>query len=418
MCAISTAALASTNITAVFKEAWHRADVEPGAQSRYQSSLKTVKELRRALFRSSTDQEIAPRIDFIMSLLRQMGNISAWTRVTYFDMVKAYAAASLFFLQTIHNNIGFTDDSGIASQDQRSKQIPDRRSSHSCASRPKSFYTEWDQRLKNIEKTVKSEYIFDRRFWTEEDRCILRPIIAHLYKDGVIGAGHGHTFTALPMVGREPILHSAQTQEESSTADKPSYRSPDFYLDWRDRIGQMNPLPYVVDPDTVEPILSRARRFAQSTPNARFSLLRLWSAPHFWPFTIAYDRRHEYSFTDPQGRHWEWKFIPKDIPNSDWSVHQNVSQRFKPYSAFFSGSSGQSEGGFPAKVRRGNERVHILRDRVLVMGTDEEECFKYTTAAIWIMTTKPWRLEVDLWKSFGNVDLRFLEGLDGAWFDG
>lgn len=33
------------------------------------------------------------------------------------------------------------------------------------------------------------------------------------------------------------------------------------------------------------------------------------------------------SFVDPSGRAWEWAFIPKDSPLSEWSVHNAVKLR-------------------------------------------------------------------------------------------
>ena len=161
-----------------------------------------------------------------------------------------------------------------------------------------------------------------------------------------------------------------------------------------------------------------AARFTAQHPRARFTLLRLCSAPHFYPFMLGMDNRDSTSFTDCCGRTFEWKFVPKDMPYSEKSCHYNLAARFKPYQVFFRGGSAQSEGGFPGKPRRGEiERVAVRKDKVLVMGADEEECLKYTTAAIFCMQTKAWRVEVDLAESFGNVDLAFLEGLDPYWID-
>ncbi len=61
-----------------------------------------------------------------------------------------------------------------------------------------------------------------------------------------------------------------------------------------------------------------------------------------------------------------------------------------------------------------------MRDLFIVMGEDEADLLKYTTAAIFMIQTEPWRLEVDLWRSFMNVDLDFLEWADGlgsGWLD-
>lgn len=56
------------------------------------------------------------------------------------------------------------------------------------------------------------------------------------------------------------------------------------------------------------------------------------------------------------------------------------------------------------------------KDLILVMAQGEDELKKIATAVTYAVQTKPWRLEIDLWKSFVNVDLPFLEGLNEAWW--
>lgn len=56
-------------------------------------------------------------------------------------------------------------------------------------------------------------------------------------------------------------------------------------------------------------------------------------------------------------------------------------------------------------------------DLILVRGKDANELLKYCTAVTFAMQTKPWVREVDLHKSFINVDLGFLEGLEFFWID-
>jgi hypothetical protein len=63
------------------------------------------------------------------------------------------------------------------------------------------------------------------------------------------------------------------------------------------------------------------------------------------------------------------------------------------------------------------KRVIVKRNLYLVMGTDEEDLEKYATATTFVIQMEPWRLEVDLWNSFVNVDMKFLEELDTTWLD-
>lgn len=57
------------------------------------------------------------------------------------------------------------------------------------------------------------------------------------------------------------------------------------------------------------------------------------------------------------------------------------------------------------------------KDMVLVMGANEDELKRYALTATFAIQTAPWRWEVDLWRSFVNVDLTFLESLDKAWME-
>ena len=59
----------------------------------------------------------------------------------------------------------------------------------------------------------------------------------------------------------------------------------------------------------------------------------------------------------------------------------------------------------------------MAKDLMLVMGRNEADLRRLAEGVTWAVQTKPWRLEVDFWRSFLNVDGAFLEGLDRAWLD-
>lgn len=209
--------------------------------------------------------------------------------------------------------------------------------------------------------------------------------------------------TSLFKVYREGIIRSGTYSEIAghATAAAVDGRDLDLYIDFHP-----NPVLHDVnfglgmqDPPTLDRLFSRARRFAHDHPTARFAALRLWSAPHFWPLLIGMDRREQLAFQDALGRVWQWKFIPKDMPYSEWSVNHQARMRIEPFK------------------RKLGDRVFVKRDLFLVMGTDERDLLKVAAAATYAIQTDPWRLEVDVWRSFVNVDLRFLEGLDRAWLD-
>ncbi len=91
--------------------------------------------------------------------------------------------------------------------------------------------------------------------------------------------------------------------------------------------------------------------------------------------------------------------MPKDLPRSEWSIHLSAQARITPYKRFL------------------GKRVIARRDKYLVMASDEKELSKLVAATTFAIQTKPWRLELDLWKSFVNVDFEFLTGLDDRWVE-
>lgn len=54
---------------------------------------------------------------------------------------------------------------------------------------------------------------------------------------------------------------------------------------------------------------------------------------------------------------------------------------------------------------------------VMIMGENEKDLERLTTAATFTLQSNPWRMEIDFFKSFVNVDLGFLESLDKKWLD-
>lgn len=91
--------------------------------------------------------------------------------------------------------------------------------------------------------------------------------------------------------------------------------------------------------------------------------------------------------------------MPKDMPGSEFSAHHTNARRLELLKEQF------------------GDRVVSRGDVVLVMGEDAPDLLKYCTAVTFALQTKPWLREVDLWKSFINVELDLLEKLDPIWLD-
>lgn len=179
-------------------------------------------------------------------------------------------------------------------------------------------------------------------------------------------------------------------------------RDLDIYFDYEARKKtryMATPAP-LEEPSRWPDLLPLAQSYAANNEGARFALLRVFSGPHFWPLMSSMERRHETSFHEPwTKRNWEWKFSPKDYIFGESSMHYNISNAVNVYAAKF------------------KKQVVPRRDIVFVMAKDVEELAKLCTAATYAIQDKPFIREVDLWKSFIDVDIGFLERLDKYWLD-
>ncbi|KAH7339212.1 hypothetical protein BKA66DRAFT_581855, partial [Pyrenochaeta sp. MPI-SDFR-AT-0127] len=297
------------------------------------------------------------------------------------DAFKAYAAIALFFeteafLASASGKLYRT--STLLDQAERAKQVPDRRTHMSNKTMPKEFWNDWDKLMKDKNRTI-DDPVDD--IFPLEWRKAIRPIIMRLFRAGVIcssyGKGVGGTAIAKAEAGR-PM---------------------DLYIDFRAVIPESRVLSHLKDPTPFDRdfIMKTASRFKEQHVSAKFSVLRLWSAPHFYPLMLGYDKRSMCAFLDDRGRCWEFKFIPKDMPFSEWSIHQQLSLRLEPYKDVF------------------GAHVVVAKDLALVMGKDQTHLRKLSEGVTWAIQTRPWRLEVDFWRSFVNVDIKFLESLDRRW---
>ncbi|KAL8672046.1 MAG: hypothetical protein Q9168_003473 [Polycauliona sp. 1 TL-2023] len=355
-----------------FKAGWHAADLAPGGPERWKET-KTIVDQMKTFMAKSADcfkhYHIVRFLDVHPDKHRRVVK----------DALDARAMALLFFspdfLASEHGSPH--KDSLLFNQRERALNPPSRRPHTSDAKKPKSFWDEFDTHFK-------SHHV--NNYPAEWDIAV-RPIIARLYKAGVIGP------TFLPYDNTPGKAMAVPTGPSGNR---------DLYIDFRSLEPEISFPRHVHHPPSKDWLLTQIHTFAKSHPNARFSALRLWSAPHFYPLMIGHNRRSFTAFTDFRGRGWEWIFVPKDMPFSETSIHHTASQRLNVFKK-------QLEG-----------RVLHMRDLFVVMGEDEEDCYKYTSAAIFMVQTEPWRLEVDLWRSFLNVDEGFLDWADGlgvGWLD-
>ncbi|KAF2197150.1 hypothetical protein GQ43DRAFT_484368 [Delitschia confertaspora ATCC 74209] len=364
----------------IFKECFHKADMEPGAAAKlFELQLMVVRMDFFLMDRITTGPfELLALMDPDAELITEERRI-----VT--DAFMAHAAVSLFFDDAeafLSSDYGrfFEKDSLLLNQTERAQQIPDRRTRKSNKTMPKELWAEWDKLLKDNgrEQGTNAHDIYPRE-WS----VIVRPIIMRLYRSGIITPSYMREFSGIAVASSEPG------------------RREDLYLDYRLHVPHMKPKMALEDPAPYDRdyMLMRARTFAQMNPNARFALLRLWSAPHFYPLLFSYENRILSTFLDDRGRLWEFRFMPKDMPFSEWSVHQQTSSRIKAARHAF------------------KDQAIAATDVIFLMGKDEKDLRMLASAATFVVQTKPWRLEIDFWKSFVNVDLKFMEELHERWFE-
>ena len=354
-----------SDIREAFKRSWHQADLEPGAEQRYREAAVIIAQMSRF------DEE-NHKFRYIRDL-HFLGVYPHKHRRMVPDMLQARGMMTLFFPSCFfESELGILHkDSLIVNQAARAKNLPNRRSHASNKLIDKKLFEEWDAHRE--QSRHRDDY---RLEWDVANR----PIIAKLYKTGVI-----------------QNCYASRTPGRAMAAKEPGRDSRDFYIDLRVLTDNMKMKTFMESPPSLDDFWMTARKFSKQHGNARFAVLRLWSAPHFYPLMVGLENRINTEFTDGLGRAWEFCFVPKDMPGSEYSIHHASRLRVMPFKHLF------------------KRNVLVKKDLFLVMGEDEEDLLKYAVATTSAIQTDPWRLEVDLWRSFVNVDLEFLEGLKREW---
>ncbi|KAI0485340.1 hypothetical protein GGR56DRAFT_70131 [Xylariaceae sp. FL0804] len=394
---------------AALVEGFHNADLEPGAQEKYHETC----EILDAILGLTPDRKAPEWAWFIVEVIDWLGLRTDYKDYTQDgragwphpfiaqDVVRAWAAMAISFpnlKQSSPVTRFFQSWGGKKYRDsllhkpvERAQTLPDIRTATSFRYRPKKFWDEWEQ----IQKDAKAKDTFYADAYPMEWSVAIRPILAKLYLAGVI---HPATIQNSPQVVPGFAVAGTETHRPGKL---------DLFIDYSDKL-QAQPFPKnppgLVQPDQFPDLLRLARDFAaqhagKHGKSPRFAILRTWSAPHFYPAMLGDASRIGLSFLDPAARSWIWKFIPKDMPVSEWSMYNNLELRLDTLAHLF------------------KDRVRHRAETILVMGEDEQDLFRYVTAVTFAIQTKPWHREIDLWKSFVNVPLEVLEGLDPYWLN-
>jgi len=251
----------------------------------------------------------------------------------------------------------------------------------SNTSLPDSFWEQVNEDMKKERhKCSGCDIVHDRgqppRAWDK----VIRPQIAHLFKSGIVGPGYWPDPTGHSIVARQP-----------------GYEQASWHIDYRDLSTDWDKMMAGIRNPAAIDLLAVAQRYSTRNAGARFALLRLWTHTHLYPLMLGDKNREYFSFGDGIEGSWEWKFVPKHMPRSEWSMQHSIDlllERIK---------------------RKYGRHFAVKRDMVLVMGESEASLRENLTVVAFQLQTKPWRQEIDWWKSFVNVDLAWLENLDKKW---
>ncbi|KAF7184910.1 hypothetical protein HII31_13722 [Pseudocercospora fuligena] len=379
---------------------WHSAEFDPKFAKQWNEMQDVVAEARTLI-----SKDVTACIGVYEVLMWLKIKPSEHRRVVK-DMLDAMAAMSIFFpdekngktkkcLADGENSLN-SDQLTLSDNQAKAKARPYARTPDSALSMPSTFWRDADQVLKKA------------RCPTEWD-MLIRPRIAQLLKAGLIAPGFDAN-----MYGSTAIATTAADLEQN------------VYIDYRQLMKESDDSCYRLrDPRSID-LLALAEAFAKRHENARFALLRVWTHALFLPLMLGPDSMEHSTFYDTLGRTWKFKFMPRDFPTSERSMQKNVedrlfgvplpkqSMRGPPGSLYESIQQGQGAPRFKSMFEG---RMGVKRDMVLVMGRDEADLKRYATAATFVLQSNPWRLEVDLWKSFVNVDLEFLQGLHKRWLE-
>ena len=140
--------------SAVFKDAWHMADFEPGHQLRWFQMQTMVNNMDSFLM-----NKITPGAFEMMAKLDLIELVQEERRIVT-DAFEAYAAMSLFFEADafLESEFGllWTKEHLLLNQAERAKplHLPDRRSNRSNKTMPKEFWSEWDELLKKHKRGI------------------------------------------------------------------------------------------------------------------------------------------------------------------------------------------------------------------------------------------------------------------------
>ncbi|KAK5634121.1 hypothetical protein RRF57_009835 [Xylaria bambusicola] len=383
---------------AAFLKAFHAGDLEPGAPRNYQETCAIVDGILNQQGTDGSQDWFWFALE-IFEWLKVRAHYTEYTQnmmapwphpfITQ-DILKAWAYMAIFFpnLEQCRPAAEFFESeegrqyqqSPLRDLRQRASTLPDIRTKTSFKYRPKKFWKEWEDILHDCKKT--GTYFADviPLEWSVATRPIIAkckqpPFMYPHYLDNLIS-----NIIAVYLAGIiSPVLmqNSPLVVPGFAVANTEPHRPDklDLFIDYADR-QKAKPyptdVPGLVRPEDFSALLPIARDFAKANAGARFAILRLWSAPHFYPAMLGDGNRMGTAFLDSLSRAWRWNFIPKDMPVSEWSMYNNIKVRLDLIKKQLA------------------DRVTHRDDVVLVMGVDQLDLLRHAVAVTFAIQTKPW----------------------------
>ncbi|KAF4615552.1 hypothetical protein G7Y89_g15309 [Cudoniella acicularis] len=169
----------------------------------------------------------------------------------------------------------------LSNQEERAKNSPDVRTHISNKYRSQEFWADF------VKEAGKMEHTGDLNALPAEWDLAIRPIIAHLFKSGVLRT-HADT-------------HHAGQAFANTEPHRPNL---DLFIDYRIQIPTVQMPPSMLDSHSIPSFRSLSTAFASKNPNARFSTLTLWSSAYFYPLMIGPDNHDATSFRDLTSRNY------------------------------------------------------------------------------------------------------------------
>lgn len=319
----------------IFKQWWYAAIVDERERERYDVLNAWIKRL-------SATRPAKPDVQFCCRTLIWLRVHTSSHRIVWKDIVSAFQSMAIFFdgAGDCHpSDLPLRNE--IADNNGRAANRPYSRTFQSNLLLPARFWREADELNERRQDACRRRI----PFYDREGDKNMRLIIAHWFKAGVICAAH------IPY----PTGDCVVSNEEGKSR-------PDLFIDYRsmreDWPAIRGDFKAITDPYKVD-LLRSARAFSEGRPHARFALLRVWSHSHFYPLMLGWESRDNSSFQDEVSRTWSWKFVPRDLPGSEWSMQKGVDLRLDPFR------------------KQLGKQVIAKRDMVLVVAKNEEELKRF-----------------------------------------